>query len=526
MVQKMSDIMSNYQDMSVSEIGTSLLSRQEEQRKQIAKTFKKSRKVEQALGVLLAGQAVFKNAFNRRQEELKEEQTLDLLNIENDTKKINALSSFVSIIPDNYMVDKPLEERVNSFIQNPELYSQFKVKSKTFIDSYLQPSIKNNPNFEFSPEYESLTKFGNKALIKSLLENNNYQAFTKELQELEPSQMTKEELFKKYLRISPDKFTEQRTRQYNQLENNFKEKSGLIGGLKQFIQLVSKDKSENGELNLFENLTEKDIAGSDLNTILNKIDIGGILIPELDKAMASIQMSPKKYRSIMSTERGAALVNRLDTEEFTSLANELTIRDISPDKLVNTGGLLDEVDISKIEKTFEFLKDPTNLDIKKEVLKDAGALSLRFQEDPQFAIDLYKTLTDNPNKINQFKNRIEDTEFRNKYSIMMTIKMGIKGVGLGFGEKAGKKRYEGYNKNAMTLLIDDVFSIKNGNFKASTDYYFLNDEQKKLIVDKKIKSILSSSISQAAKQTTIDNFVANIDIPEFTNIEDYIKTLI
>ena len=32
MVQKMSDIMSNYQDMSVAEIGTSLLSRQEEQR--------------------------------------------------------------------------------------------------------------------------------------------------------------------------------------------------------------------------------------------------------------------------------------------------------------------------------------------------------------------------------------------------------------------------------------------------------------------------------------------------------------
>ena len=78
----------------------------------------------------------------------------------------------------------------------------------------------------------------------------------------------------------------------------------------------------------------------------------------------------------------------------------------------------------------------------------------------------------------------------------------------------------------MTLLIDDVFSIKNGNFKASTDYYFLNDEQKKLMVDKKIKSILGRPISQAAKQTTIDNFVANIDIPGFTNIEDYIKTLI
>tara|TARA_B100001939_G_C16945737_1_gene620239 strand:- start:2168 stop:3745 length:1578 start_codon:yes stop_codon:yes gene_type:complete len=525
MATNFSDIMSNYQDMSVEELGTSLLARQEQQRAEVAKAAKKNRKVEQALGVLLAGQAVFKTAFNRRQEELKELKTLDLLNAENDTKKINALSSFVSIIPDNYMVDKPLEERVTSFINNPELYNQFKVKSKTFIDSYLKPTMKNNPNFEFSPEYESLTKFGNKALITSLLENNNYQTFTKELQELEPSEMTKEDLFKKYIRINPKEFTQQRTRQYNQLENNFREKAGLIGGLKQIVQLVSKDKNEEGELNLYKNLTEQDIAGSDLNTILNTIDIGGVLLPELDKAMAAIQMSPKKYRSIMSTERGAALVNRLDTEEFTSLVNELTIRDVSPDKLVNTGGLLDEVDISKIEGVFTFINK--NVDIKKEVLKDAGALSLRFQEDPQFAIDLYKSLTNDSNKINEFKNRIEDTEFRNKYAIMMTVKMGIKGIGPVFADPIGRTpKYQGYDRNPMTLLIDDVFSIKNGNFKASTDYYFLNDEQKKLMVDKKIKSILGSPISQAAKQTTIDNFVANIDIPGFTNIEDYIKTLI
>ena len=127
MVQDFDDIMSNYQDMSVEELGTSLLKRQAQQRAEVAKTSKRNQRIQQALGVLLAGQSIFKNQFNKRVEELENEKTLDLLNIENDTKKINAITDVVSIIPENFEVDKPLEERVNSFINNSELYNQLKI---------------------------------------------------------------------------------------------------------------------------------------------------------------------------------------------------------------------------------------------------------------------------------------------------------------------------------------------------------------------------------------------------------------
>jgi len=49
---------------------------------------------------------------------------------------------------------------------------------------------------------------------------------------------------------------------------------------------------------------------------------------------------------------------------------------------------------------------------------------------------------------------------------------------------------------------------------------------KKMMVDKKIRSILNMPISQEAKQKTIDNFFGNIDVPGFTNQEDYFKNLI
>jgi len=525
MADSFSDILSNYKDMSVEELGGSLLSRQETRIKEAAKASRKNERVQQALGVLLATQGIFKNQFNKRQKELKEEKTLDLLNVENKAKKLRSVSSFVSIIPDNFEADKPLEERVNSFVNNPELYNQFKVNSKPLIDSYLQSVLGNNKEFEFTPEYDAIVRFGNKALISNLLENNNYRTFIDELTELEPGEMTEADLLKKYMSISPERFTQQRTKQYQLMENELRKKAGLIEGIKGIVQKVSRDKSNKGELDLYSKLTSEDIAGNELNVILDRLDIGGVLIPEINKAIAKTEASNVKYRNVMTTARGKTVFNRLVEQDFPMLMSKVKEPLFEKDKLINTEGLLDEIDIKKLGEVFDFVNGDDN--VKKQVLLDAGALSLRFSEDPKFAIDLYKTITDDVNKINRFKNKIQDTEFRNQYAIMMTMKMGVAGVGTFLTEGGkGKRRYEGYNKNPMTLMLDDVFEIENNNFRASTDYYFLDDDEKKIMVDKKIRGILKLSISEEAKQKTLDNFFSNIDVPGFTNQEDYLKTLI
>ncbi len=535
MVQDFDDIMSNYQDMSVEELGTSLLKRQAQQRAEVAKTSKKNQRIQQALGVLLAGQSIFKNQFNKRVEELENEKTLDLLNIENDTKKINAITDVVSIIPENFEVDKPLEERVNSFINTSELYNQLKIKSQRYIDSYISPLIKENQYFKDTPEYDNLIRHGNKALLTSLLENNNYQTFVKELSEMEGGILPKDELFAKYLRINPSEMTQQRTREYQKLEKNLSKQAGFIEGIKGVVQKISKDKANKGELNLYEKITSEDIKGSDLKDILNKLDIGGVLIPELDKALAAASTSSTKYRNEMTTPKGEKLFTALVNGDFPSLVNNIRRGRFTEDKLMNTTGLLNEVDIFKLKDVFDYIDDNDN--VKKELLKDAGALSLRFQDDPQFAVDIYKTLTNDVNKINRFKNKIQDTEFRNKYSILLAAKMGIKGAGTflnmsvsdlvrGEFDKLGHKKYEGYDRNAATLLLEDVFEINNKRqFKPTTEYYFLDEDQQKMVAEKKIIEILNSSMSLNDKQKTIDNFFDNIDVPGFTNQEDFIKEL-
>ena len=64
-------LISNYGDMSIEELGGSLLQRQSDIAAEQAKEDKKNRKFQQAMGVLMAGQAIFKSAYNKREKELE-----------------------------------------------------------------------------------------------------------------------------------------------------------------------------------------------------------------------------------------------------------------------------------------------------------------------------------------------------------------------------------------------------------------------------------------------------------------------
>ena len=67
----MENLISNYGDMSIEELGSSLLQRQSDIAAERAKEAKKNRKFQQAIGLLTAGQAVFKNATQKRLKESK-----------------------------------------------------------------------------------------------------------------------------------------------------------------------------------------------------------------------------------------------------------------------------------------------------------------------------------------------------------------------------------------------------------------------------------------------------------------------
>lgn len=522
MAQKFSDIMSNYQNMSVEELGTSLLGRQEQQKAAAAKSAKKSQKVQQALGVLLAGQAVFKNAFKRRQDELNEHKTLDLLNVQNDAKKLSGVADVMSIIPENYFPELDATERTNRFFSDRSLGNQFQNKLVPLIDAQLKGTTVDKN----SPEYQSIVEYGSRKVLLNIFKDNKHEKFYKDLQTLDPSITSREELFNTYMEITPDQLTQQKIRLYKGLENQLRQKSGLIGGTVALLKRISGDKEAEGQLGLFSNITEKDIEGANLSEMLDSINIVGTLLPSIDKAVSASQISPQRYRNLAQSEQSKTLRANIEGISFASL-----MEDIEQDRVLDKFGLLSAVDTSKFEKMNKYFE--RNTKDRDTMFTDATALALRFQDDPQFAIDLYRTVTSEPKKIKQFSSQISEIQFRNKFALAMTIKAGSRpawrasnsdyiGTDLYMKdlESQGYDPTLGYNN--MTALVEDPIVIdSNGNFKATKDYTQLLNNQKLNIVDKKVDTIINAPISQEAKQKTIDNLFDNIDIPEITNQEEY-----
>ena len=526
MAEQFSNIMSNYQDMSVEELGSSLLARQEQQREASAKASKKNQKVQQALGVLLAGQAVFKTAFSKRQEELNEMKTLDLLNVENDAKKLGGVADIFSVIPENYFKDLTPEERTNKFFSDRTLSNQFKNKLTPLINSQLKSVYANTPDFTATPEYNSIVEYGSRNVLLNIFKDNKNEKFYNDLQQLDPTTTSREELFSNYINITGKQLTQQKTRLYKQMENQLRKKSGLIGGVTGVLRKISGDKEAEGELGLFSNITEKDIEGANLSEMLDSINIVGTLMPSIDKAVSMTQLSPTRYRNSAMSQQNKPTRDRIGQTDFVDLMD-----DISEDRVLDTFGLLSAVDTSKFEKLNKYFVKNTGE--KEAMVTDATALALRFQDDPQFAIDLYKTVTNDSKKVKQFSSQIRDIEFRNKFALAMTIKAGARpGWRAGASEYVGTDLYmkdldsQGYDPtlgyNNMSGLIEDPIEIDStGNFKATKDYTQLYKNQKLNIIDKKVDTILNADISQEAKQRTIDNLFDNIDIPEVENQEDY-----
>ena len=81
MAEDLNAIFESYEDKSIEELGSSLLSRQAAINEKRAKQAKKSKRIGQALAAIGVGQKLFKNAYNRRMKELDKHELFLLSNL-------------------------------------------------------------------------------------------------------------------------------------------------------------------------------------------------------------------------------------------------------------------------------------------------------------------------------------------------------------------------------------------------------------------------------------------------------------
>lgn len=557
MADNFSDIMSNYKSMSVEELGGSLLKRQEDINKRNAKRARKNERIQQALALMLTGQAIFKGAYKKRSKELDDRMAFDAINNSAQAKQISGLSNVISIIPDNFHTDKSTEERANLFLTEKGGFYKAQLENKwsPYIDSQIKINYPNLEEFKNSnpAEYSNLKKEALQQLSIDLFSKDDtgvekYKRFENELRDIFKNEsgyadMDRLELLRAGLGLDEHKLTRLESQNYEIMRNELQNRSNIISGVKDMFQHIGNRAESKGGVNLFKNLTVDKLQPTRLDTILDELDFRGMVVPIVDEAIARIKVSPTRYKNAvkgLDQNTRDRVTQSYDTMKSKIVDKELENVDSRGLLSTDYGTIFRSDDAVLSEYKWDHLTKVFNANetLRNEMLADATALSLRFNDDPNFAMDLYREVEDNPDKINQFKVAIQDEEFRNQFSIAMVMKAGFTDDKFGFdggyryiGKNIDERNIyqEGYDpkksREPLDLMLGEGIDISRNGFKVTKEYNNFSTRGKIRNYDMVVEKIMTSDISETERQKTLDLLFDSIPNPRGLNQQEYIMAM-
>jgi len=442
-----SDIVNSYKDMSVSELGSSLLQRKGEIAEKQRKRDKKDMRIQQALGVLLAGQGLMKNAFKRRQKELANQQTLDLLTAESDAKQIQNLSTIYNYAPAGYNSLEEftkeinpetgkvytVQENTNRFFKNLDNKEGYISKISPLIDQQLKFS--NNPTMQQdNPRaYNIVQEAAAQSLFEQMITDDNHIKYLNGLEKFfNDDGLTREDILKESLKLDTGRYSQYQRQKYARKEAELSSQ-GMFSAFGGFIKSLGDDQEAKGNLNLFKKLKPEDLQTPELREVLDNLNVRGIVLEAVDKGLQSSRQSPERYLNMVNNKQYEPLRTNMSSVVLLSLA-----RDVDNDRVFEKYGLTSYID----DGVFENLKDDIGNDpsVKVNFEKRSAALSLRLKNDKQFALQLIKNAGAagagfRSEQAATFIKQLENDEFRNKFAVLAVLQAGAYDPGIFSGDK-------------------------------------------------------------------------------------------
>ena len=190
------DLNFDLNNISLEDLGSSLLSRQAKINKERQKTARKQQKIAGALAVLGAGQKIFKNALDNRLKEVDNLQLFELQNNEEQFKRIRGMSNILSNFneeqlqglagPDREWATMSLDERTEAYMKSP--YSDL---LDTSLGKSIDAAIEMGQPFDDMQTFKSKKNIYNntrnlalKNAVRFYLEGDKYKEFGNEIEKL------------------------------------------------------------------------------------------------------------------------------------------------------------------------------------------------------------------------------------------------------------------------------------------------------------------------------------------------------
>tara|TARA_R110000764_G_scaffold37184_1_gene82856 strand:+ start:4229 stop:6568 length:2340 start_codon:yes stop_codon:yes gene_type:complete len=557
MAEDIGSLISNYGDMSIEELGGSLLQRQADQQAAQAKEDKKGRRFQQAMGLLLAGQAVYKTSVKKRLKELDDTQAFNMKDNTTQAKQVQVMGRVLNGMPPQEFFDKnkgkdPTE--LSRLIVENDIYGKgFKQKLAPVINTILKQGFSEAEFDRFqktTAEYDTAFDGALQTLVSGFVEphkdkkgnatgKRNYEMYESELRELlDASNLDDAKLFQQAIAITPAALDVAERRYYSRLKTEYSER-GMIQGFKDIFTKVGNREESRGRINLFRNVSKTDVYGSNLNDVLTTLNLEGPLITSIDKSLA-------KYRGSASEGMVKAITDP-DLIARSMLGIQTFGRNLGNKRLYNSDNTL-KMSMNGSRQWQNYIEDfgDENGAQMQAFAKDVAGLTNTFKSDTDFALAAYTSslrdkgeeVTDND--IAEFYNKItapDNESYRMNIAIAVAANEGFTSGGgflntgaeyyqSSFNEVTKKYKYDRYKGSLPTMLGEGISTPSqnpSGNFQEDESYSRMSPEDKKISFDKNLAFIEKAKISDFSKIKLIENLFDNVRQPEFNTQEEYLE---
>jgi len=552
----MENLISNYGNMSIEELGGSLLQRQSDIAAAQAKEDKKNRKFQQAIGLLTAGQALFKNATKKRLKELDDLQAFNMQDNVEQSKQIKTIGRIGANMPDKTWFADRKDMDVNTLtkeIMEDERYSQnLKQNLSPVIDAVIKQGV---PEEEFAmfkkgtSEYDTAFDLGLHNLISNYVSpyvdrngkqtgKRNFEMYESELRELlNAGNLDDAKLFEQAIAITPNTLNLAEKRYYSRLKNEYANK-GYIESFKDIFTKIGSKEESKGRRNLFRNVDKTDLYGSNINDILTTLNIEGPLITSIDKSLAKYRTSASQ--AMVSAKTDPDLIAR------SSLAIDSFGRNLGNKRLYNADNTL-KMSERGAWSWGRYMTDINKDENQKQAFaKDVAGLTNAFQSDTDFAVAAFtSSLEDNnievtDDMVAEFYQKIsspDNESYRMNLAIAVAANEGFqKGGGFlarkpeyytpSFDKVTQDYKYDRFKGSIPAILGEGIAvpsQTSTGNYQEDASYSKMSVEDKKIAFDNQLKYIEQSKISSASKMKLIENLFNNVKQPEFDTPQEYLE---
>ncbi len=552
----MENLISNYGDMSIEELGSSLLQRQSDIAAERAKEAKKNRKFQQAIGLLTAGQAVFKNAVQKRLKEADDELAFNLQDNPEQSKQIKTLGRIGANMPNQAWFAERKDMDVNTLtkeILDDDRYGKnLQQNLSPVIDAAIKQGIPDEeyPLFKKgTSEYDTAFQLGMHNLISNYVSpyvdskgkktgKRNFEMYEIELRKLlNARDLDSAKLYEQAIAITPGRLNQVEKRYYARLKNEYANR-GYIESFKDIFRKVGNRQEQQGKLNIFRGIENTDVYGSNINDILTTLNIEGPLITSIDKSLAQYRGSATQ--ALVSAKADPDLISR------SSLAIDSFGRNLGNKKLYNSDNTL-KMSERGSASWGRYMTDINKDEAQKQAFaKDVAGLTNAFQDDTDFALAAFtSTLKDRGeevtnDEISEFYQKITSPDneiYRMNLAIAVAANEGFQSGGgflnrkpeyytTSFDKVAQDYKYDRF-KGSIPLLLGEGIAVPSqtstGNYQEDASYSKMSVEDRKIAFDNQLKFIEQSKLSSASKMKLMENLFENVKQPEFTTPQEYLE---